>query len=74
MHFILIVADDLGYADLSINGSTQIQTPNIDLLANRGVYFTEGYVTSPVCSPSRAGMMTGINQGSNSGKNLIFDL
>ena len=61
-NYILIVADDLGYADLSINGSTQIQTPSIDLLAKRGVYFKEGYVTSAVCSPSRAGLMTGINQ------------
>ncbi len=61
-NFILIVADDLGFGDLSINGSTQIKTPNIDKLANTGLRFTEGYVSSPVCSPSRAGLMTGINQ------------
>lgn len=61
-NFILIVADDLGFGDLSINGSTQIKTPNIDKLANTGVRFKEGYVSSPVCSPSRAGLMTGINQ------------
>ena len=61
-NFILIVADDLGFADVGFNGSTQIKTPYIDELANTGVRFTEGYVSSPVCSPSRAGLMTGINQ------------
>jgi len=61
-NFILIVADDLGFADLSLNGSKQIKTPFIDKLAAEGVKFTEGYVSSPVCSPSRAGLMTGINQ------------
>lgn len=61
-NFILIVADDLGFADVGFNGSTQIKTPNIDRLAKEGVKFMEGYVSSPVCSPSRAGLMTGINQ------------
>lgn len=61
-NFILIVADDLGFADLGFNGSTQIITPNIDRLANTGVKFSEGYVSSSVCSPSRAGLITGINQ------------
>jgi arylsulfatase A-like enzyme len=61
-NFILIVADDLGFADLGFNGSTQIKTPNIDELANTGVKFSDGYVSSPVCSPSRAGLLTGINQ------------
>jgi arylsulfatase A-like enzyme len=61
-NYVLIVADDLGFADLSLNGSTQIKTPNIDRLAKTGVKFTEGYVSSPVCSPSRAGLLTGRNQ------------
>jgi len=61
-NFILIVADDLGFGDLSINGSTQIHTPNIDQLAFQGIRFTNGYVSSPVCSPSRAGLLTGRNQ------------
>lgn len=61
-NFILIVADDLGFADLSINGSPQIKTPHIDQLAKTGINCTEGYVSSPVCSPSRAGFMTGKNQ------------
>lgn len=61
-NFILIVADDLGFADLSMNGSLQIKTPYIDALAKTGVNFTQGYVSSAVCAPSRAGFITGINQ------------
>jgi arylsulfatase A-like enzyme len=61
-NFILIVADDLGFADLSLNGSKQIPTPNIDRLAAEGINFTQGYVSAPVCAPSRAGLMTGKNQ------------
>jgi len=61
-NIILIVADDLGYGDLSLNGSKQIKTSNIDRLANEGVNFTQGYVSAPVCSPSRAGLLTGRNQ------------
>lgn len=61
-NFILIVADDLGYADLSMHGSKQIPTPNIDALAKGGISFTNGYVSAPVCSPSRAGLLTGKNQ------------
>ena len=58
-NFIIILADDLGYADLGFNGSTQIPTPNIDALAEGGIKFTNAYVSAPVCSPSRAGMLTG---------------
>ena len=61
-NFILIVADDLGFADLSLNGSKQIPTPNIDRLAAEGINFSQGYVSAPVCSPSRAGLLTGKNQ------------
>lgn len=61
-NFILIVADDLGFADLSLNGSKQIRTPQIDRLAKEGVNFTQGYVSAPVCAPSRAGLITGKNQ------------
>ena len=60
-NFVLIVADDLGYGDLSLTGSTQISTPHIDALAQSGFFFPQGYVSSAVCSPSRAGFMTGIN-------------
>ncbi|MCP3928756.1 MAG: sulfatase-like hydrolase/transferase [Bacteroidetes bacterium] len=61
-NIILIMADDLGFGDLSINGSTQIKTPFIDQLGKSGVICSEGYVSAPVCSPSRAGIMTGRNQ------------
>ncbi len=61
-NFVLIVADDLGYADLGFQGSKQIPTPNIDQLAKGGIVFTNGYVSSAVCSPSRAGFITGKNQ------------
>ena len=58
-NLLIILADDMGYGDLSCFGSKQIQTPNIDALAARGVRCTQGYVSGTVCSPSRAGLMTG---------------
>lgn len=57
-NFIVILADDLGYNDVSFNGATDITTPNLDRLADEGILFTSGYATSPICSPSRAGLMT----------------
>ena len=56
---VLILADDLGYGDIGANGGETIATPHIDALADRGVRITQGYVSHPVCSPSRAGLMTG---------------
>lgn len=56
---IIIFIDDLGYGDLSCYGNKQIQTKNIDDLAKQGTRFTQFYVNSPVCSPSRVSMMTG---------------
>lgn len=56
---VLIVADDLGFADVGFNGCKDIPTPNIDAIAERGVRFTQSYVSCPVCSPTRAGLMTG---------------
>lgn len=56
---LLIIADDLGYGDLGCTGSTTIATPRIDALAASGVLCTRGYVASSVCSPSRAGLITG---------------
>lgn len=58
-NILLIVADDLGYADLGVQGCRDIPTPHIDSLAVNGVRFTSGYVSAPVCSPSRAGLLTG---------------
>jgi arylsulfatase A-like enzyme len=56
---IFIYADDLGYAALSATGAMDIKTPHIDSLAANGVRFTDSYVTGCVCSPSRAGLLTG---------------
>lgn len=61
-NIIVIMADDLGYADVSTYPGGRIPTPNIDRLGRDGVVFTQGYVTAPICSPSRAGMMTGRHQ------------
>jgi len=58
-NIVLIVADDLGYADLGIHGSGEIATPQIDSIARSGVRFTNAYVSAPVCAPSRAGLLTG---------------
>lgn len=58
-NIILIVTDDQGYNDVGFNGSPDIRTPNIDRIAREGVRFTRGYVTFPVCGPSRAGFLTG---------------
>ena len=58
-NIIFILADDLGYADLSATGSTYYETPNIDKIVNEGTVFTNGYANSRVCSPSRASILTG---------------
>lgn len=60
---ILIVSDDQGYADLSCAGlADDVKTPSLDRLAVDGVRFTQAYATSPICSPSRAGIITGCYQ------------
>jgi arylsulfatase A-like enzyme len=56
---VVVLADDLGYADVGFQGCTDIATPNIDRLAREGVICTSGYVSHPFCSPTRAGLMTG---------------
>lgn len=56
---VVIVADDLGYADLGYTGCRDYDTPHLDALAASGVRFTNGYVTHPYCSPSRAAILTG---------------
>ena len=58
-NIVLLFADDLGYGELGCQGNPQIPTPHIDSIANAGVRFTDGYVTAPYCSASRAGLMTG---------------
>src|SRR4051794_37394677 len=58
-NILIIVADDLGYGELSVQGNPQIPTPHIDSLAKNGIRFTSGYVSGPYCSPTRAGLLTG---------------
>src|SRR5262245_14268363 len=59
---LVIVADDLGYADIGVHGGKDVPTPHIDALAASGVRCTSGYVSAPYCSPSRAGLLTGCYQ------------
>ena len=61
-NIILILADDLGYAELGCQGAKDIPTPHLDSLARNGVRCTAGYVTASFCTPSRAGLLTGRNQ------------
>jgi arylsulfatase A-like enzyme len=56
---IIILADDLGYADVGAYGGKDVPTPNIDSIGANGIRFTNGYVCSPLCSPSRAALLTG---------------
>ncbi len=56
---VLIFTDDLGYAQLSITGNEDYQTPHIDSIAQQGMMFNNGYVTAAICGPSRTGMLTG---------------
>lgn len=62
-NIIYILADDLGYGDLSCYGQTRFQTPNIDQLAVQGMRFTQHYSGSTVCAPSRSSLMTGLHTG-----------
>jgi len=58
-NIVFILADDLGYADVSCYGAKKIQTPNIDRLANEGIRFTDGHAGASTCTPTRYGLMTG---------------
>jgi arylsulfatase A-like enzyme len=58
-NILVILSDDHGYGDVGFQGCKDIPTPNLDRLASEGVHCTQGYVSHPYCSPSRAGMLTG---------------
>ena len=62
-NIIYILADDLGYGDLSCYGQTHFATPNIDRLAAEGMRFTQHYSGATVCAPSRSALMTGLHTG-----------
>jgi arylsulfatase A-like enzyme len=59
---LVILVDDLGWGDVGFNGGRDIPTPHLDALAANGVRFKQGYVTAPQCAPSRAGLLSGIDQ------------
>ncbi|WOD44969.1 sulfatase family protein [Hwangdonia lutea] len=58
-NIVVIYADDLGFGDVSSYGSTALKTPNFDRIANEGIRFTNGYATSPTCTPSRYSLLSG---------------
>ena len=70
-NFIIFLTDDQGYGDLSCMGATDFSTPNLDQMAESGVRFTDWYSNSPVCSPSRASLLTGRYPG-NAGVRAIL--
>src|SRR6266550_2343308 len=58
-NILFILADDLGWSDLGVYGSSFYETPNLDRLASQGMRFTDAYAACPVCSPTRASLLTG---------------
>lgn len=60
-NFVFFLVDDLGWMDIGANGSSFYETPNVDKLASEGVRFTQAYAGSPICSPTRAAILTGKN-------------
>lgn len=70
-NIVLIYLDDLGYGDLSSYGATDIETRNIDKLANNGVKFTRGYASSATCTPSRYAILTGIYPWKNKSAKIL---
>ena len=58
-NFVFIFVDDQGYYDLGCYGATEVETPQIDAMASAGIRFTDYYAAAPICSPSRAGLLTG---------------
>ena len=74
-NFVIIFTDDLGYGDLSCFGNPIIKTPHLDRMATEGQKWTQFYVAAPVCTPSRAGLMTGrypVRNGMSSAKRAVF--
>ena len=70
-NFIIFLTDDQGYGDLSCMGETHVRTPHLDAVATSGSRFTNWYSNSPVCSPSRASLLTGRYPG-NAGVRSIL--
>lgn len=71
-NFIIIFTDDQGYEDLGVFGSPNIKTPNIDKMANEGMLFTDFYSAAPICTPSRAALLTGCYPERVGGLRVLF--
>ncbi len=71
-NIILIMADDLGYGGIGCYGNTEIQTPNLDALAAEGLRFTDFHANAPVCSPTRAALLTGRYQQRSGLEGVIY--
>ena len=72
-NIILIIVDDLGYSDLASYGNKAVRTPHIDSLGIQGARFTQAYVTSPICAPSRMGIITGRYQQRFGAEFMLYD-
>ncbi|WP_299668200.1 arylsulfatase [uncultured Polaribacter sp.] len=70
-NIVIIYLDDLGYGDLSSYGATELQTPNMDALANGGIKFTNGYASSATCTPSRYALLTGMYPWRNKNAKIL---
>jgi len=64
-NIVVFIADDHGYADSTVYGSTQVRTPNMERVAKAGTTFTHTFVASPSCAPSRAALLTGLMPARN---------
>ena len=75
LNFIIVFADDMGYGDLGVFGNPTISTPNLDKMAFEGQKWTQFYSAAPVCTPSRAALLTGrlpVRSGMTSSKNKVL--
>lgn len=72
-NILFVLVDDMGFADLSVTGNRKVSTPHIDRLAADGLLMTQFYVAAPICSPSRAGLMTGQYPARNGFVSFIDD-
>lgn len=70
-NIVIIYADDLGYGELGAYGATELETPNLDKLANGGMRFTNGYASSATCTPSRYALLTGIYPWRNKNAKIL---
>ncbi len=71
-NIVIILADDLGYGDLGVTGAPDIRTPYLDLMAEQGVRFSHAYANAPVCTPTRAALLSGMYQQRTGADRVIY--